>query len=167
MFACHASVTSVVSGGFAYFGTGCPTGNDSESLLAWSLTDAPRTRGYPWAVGMGVPPGCGGGTESTMKSWIRVLTLAALIAGSLASGCVTFQEPQDAAGMSASKLAEDVTQRLQDDPIASQSTYGVDVEGGIVTIRGSVPSDVVRARVVGVARSTPGVIDVVDRMTRW
>lgn len=102
-----------------------------------------------------------------MKSWIRALALAVLVAGALSSGCATFQEPQDAAGASDATLAEDVTRRLQDDPIASQSTYGVDVENGIVTIRGSVPSDVVRARVVGVARSTPGVIDVVDRMIRW
>jgi outer membrane protein assembly factor BamB len=40
----------VVSGGFAYVGSGCPTGNDSESVGAWSLIDAPRTRGVGWTL---------------------------------------------------------------------------------------------------------------------
>ncbi|MHC4915262.1 MAG: outer membrane protein assembly factor BamB family protein [Planctomycetota bacterium] len=40
----------VVSGGYAYVGSGCPTGNDSESVGAWSLIDAPRTRGVGWTL---------------------------------------------------------------------------------------------------------------------
>jgi outer membrane protein assembly factor BamB len=42
--------TPVVSGNYAYFGSGCPNPNDSESVGAWSLVDAPRTRGIGWTL---------------------------------------------------------------------------------------------------------------------
>ncbi len=40
----------VASGGHAYVGSGCPGANDSESVGAWSLIDAPRTRGQGWTL---------------------------------------------------------------------------------------------------------------------
>ncbi len=101
-----------------------------------------------------------------MKRSCRWFLLVAVAAVSLA-GCTTFQDPPGAADDSNTRLVEDVSQRLHDDPITSQSTYGVTAEEGVVTIRGAVPSDVVRARVTAIARSTPGVVTVIDRMSRW
>ncbi|MBN1268640.1 MAG: BON domain-containing protein [Kiritimatiellae bacterium] len=93
-----------------------------------------------------------------------LLLLAMLVT---AAGCATSPGesgwrdlPNDAA------LAQDIQTRLRDDGIAGRYSFGVTAEQGIVVLRGTVPNDMVRARVIGIALGTPGVVEVVDEIRR-
>ena len=65
------------------------------------------------------------------------------------------------------ELANAVLQRLTQDAVTGMSTFNVEAEDGVVTLYGSLPDNTTRARAIAIARSTPGVKDVVNKITRW
>jgi osmotically-inducible protein OsmY len=65
------------------------------------------------------------------------------------------------------ELANDVVQRLAQDAVTGMSTFNVEAENGVVTLYGSLPDNTIRARAIAIARGTPGVKDVVNKITRW
>lgn len=70
------------------------------------------------------------------------------------------EAPEDAA------LRADILTRLRDDPVTGDHVFGVSVSHGTVVLRGSVPDDATRLRVHSVVRSTPGVVQIEDRLAR-
>ncbi len=70
------------------------------------------------------------------------------------------ESPEDAA------LRSDVLARLRDDPMTGEHVFGVSVDNGVVILRGWVPDDTTRLRVNSVVRSTPGVVEIDDRLIR-
>lgn len=65
------------------------------------------------------------------------------------------------------QLAADALNRLRDDPLTGRLTFGTSCQNGIVTVEGAVPDEAMRTRALGIVRSTPGVQDVVDRLSRY
>ncbi len=63
-----------------------------------------------------------------------------------------------------------VTSRIKSgllrDPVVAGSAIGVEVQDGVVTLTGRVPSEAVAARAVDIARNTEGVRRVEDRLVR-
>ena len=89
-----------------------------------------------------------------------------LLAGSLmlgATGCATTGEPlsPDAA------LSQSVMDRLGQEMLLERASVLASSADGVVTLTGVVRTDAQRLRAVGIARSTPGVLDVVDRLRRY
>src|SRR5689334_6125845 len=58
-----------------------------------------------------------------------------------------------------------VHSEMVDEDVLSGSNIDVDVKDGVVTLRGTVPSEAGRARALEVARKNDGVKSVVDRLT--
>lgn len=105
-----------------------------------------------------------------MKTIPRNFGFAAFAACLLLVGCATtpsanLYEPPAAASDQA--LAAEITQRLAYDAVTGNATYGVSARDGVVTLSGSVHDETVRLRALGIARATPGVTDVVDKLQRW
>lgn len=70
-------------------------------------------------------------------------------------GCATMP---DSGSLSDEDIADEVRNRLEEDSVSRLYSFGVTVENGVVTIQGSVPAqDALRARIVSVAASAPGV----------
>ncbi|MFH0954374.1 MAG: BON domain-containing protein [Verrucomicrobiota bacterium] len=102
-----------------------------------------------------------------MRNSRRSFWLAAVASLALLAGCATspYEGMQAAPGAgSDQQLVVEVRNRLDNDGITRQRDFGVQVNGGVVTVYGIVPSETVRGRVVAVIRDTPGVQDVVDRL---
>lgn len=96
-------------------------------------------------------------------TWCGVMVLAGmLVLGG--SGCATMagdaQNPDVA-------LSQSVMDRLGQDLLLDRSSVLASSAGGVVTLTGVVRSDAQRARAVAIAKSTPGVQDVVDRLRRY
>lgn len=62
------------------------------------------------------------------------------------------------------ELAQDVEQRLDQDPVTGMQTFVVTAADGVVTLQGIVSQDAVRFRAESIARDTPGVREVVNRI---
>ena len=90
----------------------------------------------------------------------------ALAAGLLAGGCATTYD-EGAAENPDEQLAQAVRQRLQMNQAGAAYYIGVSVNQGIVTLDGAVPNAGARMQAVGIARSMPGVRDVVDKLRSW
>jgi hypothetical protein len=90
--------------------------------------------------------------------YVPMIVLSCVLLG-LVAGCATpAYDPAAVTGLSDSEIASDIRSRLEDDGIAGMYSFGVTVQNGIVTLQGSVPpDDAVRARIVSVAASAPGV----------
>ena len=97
------------------------------------------------------------------------MLLALTLTGFLfTSGCTTYSTttPGATAG-SNDQIEDDVIERLRQDDLTSTQGFGVRIEGGIATLYGSVPDEIVRLRALGIVRSTPGVKEVVDKLHTW
>jgi hyperosmotically inducible periplasmic protein len=102
-----------------------------------------------------------------MSTMFRLSTLAILAAVMTLAGCATIPDDSALAPTTDAQLANAVLQRLTQDAVTGMSTFNVEAENGVVTLYGSLPNDSIRARAIAIARSTPGVKDVVNKITRW
>ncbi|MFH0878921.1 MAG: BON domain-containing protein [Lentisphaerota bacterium] len=92
----------------------------------------------------------------TIHLWVVMsMCVAALVAG-----CVTTQQTTDQP--TDKQLFSDVQNRLIDDSVTKLRPFNIEVKEGVVSLRGVVHNETVRARAVSVARGTPGVKDVID-----
>ncbi|HBA82627.1 MAG TPA: hypothetical protein DCZ95_00905 [Verrucomicrobia bacterium] len=101
-----------------------------------------------------------------MKNIWKLLILL-LAAAPIVTGCSTLSQP-DAMQPSAlgdQQITDDVIRRLQDDTVTGQTTFNVEVQNGVATVRGVIRNESVRGRALGIARGAPGVVDVVDGIT--
>ncbi len=90
----------------------------------------------------------------------RGVVVAGLLLALAAAGCASL--PSDEGGSSV--VAEAVASRLAMDPLLAGPGVTVSEEQGVVTLRGVVANEAQRARAVSMARGTPGVKGVVDRL---
>ena len=102
-----------------------------------------------------------------MNMLLRFSLLAVLAAVMTLTCCTTMPDDSSLAPASDAELANDVLQRLAQDAVTGMSTFNVEAQNGVVTLYGSLPDNTVRARAIAIARSTPGVKDVVNKITRW
>lgn len=98
--------------------------------------------------------------NATWRAGILAGLAAAILA--VVSACAT----TGAADAEAS-VAAMVRERLAQDTLTRQNTFSVSGAGGVVTVRGLVRTEAERARILGIARGTPGVTAVVDRLQRY
>jgi hyperosmotically inducible protein len=92
---------------------------------------------------------------------IAILALLVLVAVSAAHAALASQTRAVKDGW----LVLKVHSEMVDEDLLSGSDIDVDVKDGIVTLRGTVPSEAGRARALEVARKNDGVKSVVDRLT--
>ena len=102
-----------------------------------------------------------------MNNIFRLSLLAILAAVMTLAGCTTMPGNSTIQPTTDAQLAAAVLQRLTQDTMTGMSTFGVEAENGVVTLHGSLPNDTLRARAIAIVRSTPGVKDVIDKITRW
>jgi len=95
--------------------------------------------------------------------WWNVVFLW-VIGGVLLTGCATPEWSRDEASAADAQLAESVRARLTQDAVAGGLSLGVSAQGGTIRLRGQVPDETVRLRVLSVTRSAPGVRGVDDRL---
>ncbi len=96
---------------------------------------------------------------------MKLKVLFALIAtAALLTGCQTLPGQDGDSTPSDQQITDQVLQRFQDDPITGRTTFNVEAQNGVVTLRGLVHTESVKGRAIGIARGTPGVVDVVDRI---
>jgi osmotically-inducible protein OsmY len=92
---------------------------------------------------------------------IVILVLLVLIALSAAQSALASQ----ARAVKDGWLVMKVHSEMVDEDLLSGSDIDVDVKDGVVTLRGTVPTEAGRARALEVARKNDGVKSVVDRLT--
>lgn len=73
-------------------------------------------------------------------------------------------EAQEAVGEAA--LTAKIKSKMALDDTVDAAVIDVDTDGSVVTLRGRVPSEAVRARALQLARETEGVTSVVDQLSR-
>ena len=95
---------------------------------------------------------------------VIVLFMLLLAAPTVFTGCTTLSNPDAMQSGSASdeQITNDILQRLQDDTVTGRTTFNVEVQNGVVTVRGVVHNESVKGRALGIARGTQGVVDVID-----
>ncbi|MGD9873852.1 MAG: BON domain-containing protein [Kiritimatiellia bacterium] len=98
--------------------------------------------------------------------WIPVfVVMAALMTG---AGCSTVVYDEGAGYTdSDSSIERDIISRLRNDDVTGKYLFGVEANLGTVTLRGTVPDGMVRARAIGIAYSAAGVRDVIDQIRSW
>ncbi len=84
-----------------------------------------------------------------------------LVATTLA-GCATL--PTKAPSPLDHRITAEVYHRLSQDPLTSQAMLSVSTRGASVVLRGQPAGHHVRTRALALARGTPGVVEVIDRM---
>jgi hyperosmotically inducible periplasmic protein len=92
---------------------------------------------------------------------IAILALLVLVALSAAQSALASQ----ARAVKDGWLVMKVHSEMVDEDLLSGSDIDVDVKDGVVTLRGTVPTEAGRARALEVARKNDGVKSVVDRLT--
>ena len=102
-----------------------------------------------------------------MNTFFRFSLLATLAAVITLAGCTTMSDEATLEPTTDAQLANAVLQRLTQDAVTGMSTFNVEAENGVVTLYGSLPDNTIRARAIAIARSTPGVKDVINKITRW
>jgi hyperosmotically inducible periplasmic protein len=102
-----------------------------------------------------------------MNTIFRLTLLATLAAMMTLAGCTTMQDSSSVEPTTDAQLANAVLQRLTQDAVTGMSTFNVEAENGVVTLYGALPDNTIRARAIAIARSTPGVKDVINKITRW
>jgi hyperosmotically inducible protein len=98
-----------------------------------------------------------------MSQFVRSLVIVPLFAALAISTA-----PASAAQVGAVKdgwLVMKVHSEMMDEEVLSGSNIDVDVKNGVVTLKGTVPSEAGRARALEVARKNDGVKNVVDHLT--
>lgn len=103
-----------------------------------------------------------------MKDAIRVIRMAlcgvALAAAMTAvAGCAT-TEPTTSVSAWDQQLAQAVQDRIDADPMIPRGSVHATSSGGLVVLSGVVEDESQRRRAVSVARGTPGVLSVSDRL---
>lgn len=83
-----------------------------------------------------------------------------------AGGCATAPEPDESGevAITDAHLTGEILRRLRDDPVTASHAFGVFVRDGVVTIESAIVSGYVRSRAMAIARSTPGVKNVPDKL---
>ena len=86
-----------------------------------------------------------------------------------AGGCATSSEQgeSDEVAVADTRLTSEILRRLRDDPVTAPHSFGVFVRDGVVVLEGAIPKGYVRSRAIGIARSTPGVQNVLDKLAPW
>ena len=104
-----------------------------------------------------------------MKPWAWIMPVVLCLVVLVLPGCATYTPPPDSmsgGGSPDGDLATEIYSRLSDDSMTGRYTFGVTVQGGVVTVQGAVPDEPTRTRILGIIRATPGVQSVVDRLYR-
>lgn len=83
------------------------------------------------------------------------------------AGCATQSGPADERATADQQLANEILRRLDDDPVTAPYAFGVVVRDGMAIMEGAIASGYVRSRAIGIARSTPGVENVLDKLAPW
>ncbi len=96
----------------------------------------------------------------------RVVALLASAAVGLATAACATQPRDPEQVLEDATVASRIKAGLLSDPVIAGSAIGVDVQDGVVTLTGRVPSEAAATRVLGIARSTEGVRRVEDRLVR-
>ena len=98
-----------------------------------------------------------------MKILLRTSLFLAATLTLFITGCASLDTdaPLD---MDDTAIERNVEERLAFDGVTARENISVDVEDGVVTLNGSVQEDTVRLRAIGIARSTPGVTEVLDKL---
>ena len=102
-----------------------------------------------------------------MNTISRLSLLAALAAVMTLAGCATMDDGTALEPTTDAQLANSVLHRLSQDAVTGMSTFNVEAANGVVTLYGSLPDNTIRARAIAIARSTPGVKDVINKISRW
>ncbi|MBP7828932.1 MAG: BON domain-containing protein [Kiritimatiellae bacterium] len=84
-----------------------------------------------------------------------------------AAGCATMPGPTDEQAAANQRLADEIVRRLEEDPVTAPYAFGVMVRDGMAIMEGAISSGYVRSRAIGIARSTPGVENVLDKLAPW
>ncbi len=96
-----------------------------------------------------------------MKGWSVCLLILAAVAGLTACQMAAPSGP-----LTDRQIVTDLDTRLMDDDITGATTFDIGIRNGVVTLRGVVKREDVRARALSIARGTPGVVDVIDQIER-
>jgi osmotically-inducible protein OsmY len=102
-----------------------------------------------------------------MNAFFRFSILVAFAAVMALAGCATMTDDSAIEPTTDAQLANAVLQRLTQDAVTGMSTFNVEAENGVVTLYGALPDNTLRARAIAIARNTPGVKDVINKITRW
>jgi osmotically-inducible protein OsmY len=102
-----------------------------------------------------------------MNTIFRLSLLATIAAVITLSGCTTVPDDSALEPTTDAELANAVLERLIQDSVTGRSTFNVEAKDGVVTLYGSLPDNTIRARAIAIARSTPGVKDVINKIARW
>lgn len=97
--------------------------------------------------------------EKLSSGLFLVILLACL------TGCASVSPYESRQNRQDGDLASVVTERLNEDNVTWDYVFHVSSNGRVVSISGAVPNESIRARVIGIALGTPGVDEVVDRLT--
>jgi osmotically-inducible protein OsmY len=98
-----------------------------------------------------------------MNIFFRTGLFTAILLATLVSGCTSISTDGPLA-TDDTAIERNVQERLAFDGITAPENISVMVEDGRVTLNGSVRTEAVRFRAIGIARSTPGVTEVVDKL---
>ena len=79
------------------------------------------------------------------------------------SGCTTTGQ-QTAPAYTDQEITDEILNRLGDDTLVRDVPFSVQVRNGVVIMRGMVNADSIRARALGIAQGTPGVVAVYDQI---
>lgn len=85
----------------------------------------------------------------------------------IGSGCARFPAPEREEASADADLAQQIQRQLRQDPAIADQPFGISVRGGVVVLHGTVKNEMLRSRILSIVRSTPGVLQVVDRLTVW
>jgi len=99
----------------------------------------------------------------------KILIMVGMAAVLGSGGCAMLPTPGERAGAARAdeQLTHEIVRRLDDDPVTAQHAFGVFVRDGVVTMAGAINNSYVRSRAIGIARSTPGVQNVLDKLAPW
>jgi len=103
-----------------------------------------------------------------MKTSLVFFAMAVSVCALGLTGCSTYTPPpsMDSTSQADVDLANEVMNRLDDDTLAGQFTFGISANEGIITVQGAIPDENMRTRVLGIIRGTPGVQGVIDKLYR-
>ena len=97
---------------------------------------------------------------------VKILVMLGMAVLLGAGGCATSSGPgePDAVAFLDNRLTGEIVRRLRDDPVTAPHAFGVFVRDGVVTIESAIASGYVHSRAIAIARSTPGVKNVLDKL---
>lgn len=98
--------------------------------------------------------------KEKMSSGLFIVMMVACL-----TGCASVSPYESGQNRRDGDLASMVSERLNEDNVTWDYIFHVSSDGRVVSISGAVPNESIRSRVIGVALGTPGVDEVVDRLT--